>query len=57
MVPGEEILPAMTVFDAEHLLRLSIAAAMLLRASAEQHIDRINEHRSERLQDMKGGDE
>jgi len=55
--PGEEALPAVTVFDAENLLRLSIATTRLLRASAEQHINWINEHAPARLQAMKDSDE
>jgi len=50
---ASEEVPAVTVVDAEHLLRLSIAVVTLLRQSAEQEISWINEHGVAHLQALK----
>jgi len=55
-IPAEEATPAVTMPDAENLLRLSIAVTKLLRAAAERNIHWINAHGAEHLQAMKGSE-
>ena len=40
--PGEEAAPAVGMFDADNLLRLSIGASALLREEAARRIDALN---------------
>ena len=51
--PGDEVMPAVTLWDAEALLRFAMSSAQLLQAAADHELQWLNEHAPALLKAMR----